>query len=81
MVIPFLMLAVELSDVIALRMIKLMSGDSDALREAELMVGEKIDAALEASASLVAGASGEEIVHCYRQLVANNAKRLGRASG
>jgi hypothetical protein len=41
------------------------------------MVSEKVDAAFEAALSLVAGASGDEIVHRYRQLVAVNAKRLG----
>jgi hypothetical protein len=77
MFIPFIMLAVESSDVIALRTMKLMSGDSDALREAELMIREKIDAAFEATASLLTGASGDEIVHRYRHHVAANAKRLG----
>jgi len=50
-----------------------MSRDSDTLHEAELMVGEKINAAFEATASLMAGASGDEIV-------AINAKRLGNRS-
>jgi hypothetical protein len=37
----------------------------------------KINAAFEATASLVAGASGDEIVHRYRQhVIAKNAKRL-----
>ena len=49
-----------------------------ARREAQLMVSEKIDAAFEASASLMAGASGDEIVRRYRRRVAANAKRLGR---
>jgi hypothetical protein len=57
-------------------MMKLMSGGSDALHEAELMVSEKVDAAFEAAASLVGGASVDEIVHRYRHLVAVNAKRL-----
>jgi len=46
--------------------------------EAELMVSEKIHAAVEAAASLMTGASGNQIVHRYRQHVARNAKRLGR---
>jgi hypothetical protein len=79
MLIPFTMLAIESSGVIALRMMKLISGDSDTLREAELMVREKVDAALEATASLMAGASGDEIIHRYRQHVAANAKRLGKS--
>jgi hypothetical protein len=71
-------LAVEANGVIALRMLKLMVGGKHARREAELMISEKIHAAIKASASLLAGASDEEIVHQYRRHVARNAKRLGR---
>jgi hypothetical protein len=71
-------LAVEANGVVGLRMIKLMRGGRSARREAELMLSEKIHAAFEAAASLMAGASGDEIVHRYRQHVARNAKRLGR---
>jgi hypothetical protein len=73
-----MMLAVEANGVVALRMMKLMRGGGSARREANLMVSEKIDAAFEATARLMAGASGDEIVHRYRQRVAVNAKRLGR---
>jgi hypothetical protein len=73
-----MMLAVEANGVIALRMMKLMRGGKRARREAERMVSEKIAAAMEASASLMAGASGDQIVHRYRRKVAANAKRLGR---
>jgi hypothetical protein len=59
-------------------MMKLMRVGNDAQRESERMVREKIDAALEATASLMAGASGERIVHRYRKRVAANAKRLSR---
>jgi hypothetical protein len=72
------MLAVEANGVVALRMMKLMRGGKRAQREAQLMVSEKIDAVMEATASLLAGASGDEIVHRYRRKVAANAKRLGR---
>lgn len=78
MFIPLMMLAFESSDVVSLRMMKLMSGDKEALREAELMISEKIDAAFEAGASLLAGASHDQIIHRYRQHVAVNAARLGR---
>src|SRR4051795_9885641 len=71
-------LAVEANGVIALRTIKLMRGGRSAQREAELMVSEKIHAAVEAAASLMTGASGNQIVHRYRQHVARNAKRLGK---
>jgi hypothetical protein len=73
-----MMLAVEANGVVALRMMKLMRGGRRARREAERMVSEKIAAAVEASAKLMAGASGDEIVHRYRRHVAANAKRLGR---
>ena len=73
-----MMLAVEANGVVALRMMKLMRGGRTARREAKLMVSEKIYAAYEAPARLMAGASGDEIVHRYRRHVAVNAKRLGR---
>lgn len=76
MFIPLMMLAVEANGVVTLRVMKLMSGDSDTLHEAHLMFSEKIDAAFEAIASLMGGASGDQIVHRYRQHVAVNAKRL-----
>jgi hypothetical protein len=71
-----MMLAAEANGVVALRMMKLMRGGKSARREAELMVREKIDAALEATASLMVGASGDKVVHRYRKRVAANAKRL-----
>ena len=67
---PLMLLAAEANAVIALRMMKLMRGGRSARREANLMVSEKINATFEATASLVAGASGDEIVHRYRQHVA-----------
>jgi hypothetical protein len=73
---PLMLLAAEASGVIALRMMKLMLGGRSARREANLMVREKIKVTIESTASLAAGASGDEIVHRYRQHVAKNAKRL-----
>ena len=61
-----------------LRVMKLMRGGKSARREAELMVSEMIHAAFEATASLMAGASGDKIVHRYRRHVAANANRLGK---
>ncbi|MGZ5999750.1 MAG: hypothetical protein ACXWLC_10220 [Rhizomicrobium sp.] len=78
MVNHLMLLAAEANTVIALRMMKLMRGGRSARREAELMVSEKIRAAFEATASLMAGASGDDIVHRYRRHVAANAKRLGK---
>jgi len=62
MVNPLMLLAVEANQVIALRIMKLMRSGRSARREAELMVSEKIHAAFEATANLVTGASGDEIV-------------------
>jgi hypothetical protein len=73
-----MILAIDANRVVGLRVMKLMLGGKGARREAQLMVSEKIDAAFEASASLMAGASGDEIVRRYRRRVAANAKRLGR---
>jgi hypothetical protein len=75
-----MMLAAEANGVIALRMMKLMLGGKAAQREAELMVTEKVHAAMEAGASWITGASGDQIVHRYRQHVARNAKRLRKPS-
>jgi hypothetical protein len=65
-------LAVEANGVTALRMMKLILGGRSARREAELMVSEKLQPEM--------GASGDSIVHRYRQHVARNAKRLGKGS-
>jgi len=55
---------------------KLMRGGNGARCEAERMVREKIDAAFEASASLMAGASGEKKSIDIGKRAAANAKRL-----
>jgi hypothetical protein len=77
MFISLVLLAMESASVIALRTVKLMAGDGAAIHEAHLMISEKVEAAFEASASLMAGASSWQIVDRYRQHVAVNAKRLG----
>jgi len=76
MINSLMFLAFEANGVIALRLMKLMRGGRSARREAELMVSEKIRAACEATASLMAGASGDDIIHQYRRRVTANAKRL-----
>ena len=77
---PLILLAAEASGVITLRMMKIMLGGRSARREANLMVSEKLKDTIEATASLAAGASADEIVHRYRQHVAKNAKRLSGRS-
>ncbi|MDB5574812.1 MAG: hypothetical protein JWR79_1969 [Tardiphaga sp.] len=74
---PLFLLALESQNVIALRTLKLFSGDSDCLSEAHLMVSEKLNAAVEASVSLMSGSSAATVVARYREHVAANAKRLG----
>jgi hypothetical protein len=73
------MLAFESCEVIKLRLSKFASADDDAEHEAQLMVAEKIDAMLEAGASLMAGASAAAVIGRYREHVAANAKRLAVA--
>jgi hypothetical protein len=74
--IPLIMLAVESQNVIALRTIKLLSGDYDAVSEAQLMVSEKVDAAVEAYWSIMSGSSAGSVIDRYRMHVAANAERL-----
>ena len=71
-----MMLGLESSNVIGLRMLKLAYGGTDAVTEMQLMVREKIHATLESSANLMAGASAHSVVDRYRQHVAANARRL-----
>jgi hypothetical protein len=59
-------------------MMKLMLGGKAARREANLMINEKVAAAIRANASLLAGASADEVVRIYRRRVAKNAKRLSK---
>ena len=66
------------SGVMALRMMKLMRGGRSGRREAVFQ--RKVRAAFEATASLMARALGDEIVHRYRRRVAANAKGLGGLS-
>jgi len=70
------MLAVEASEVVRLRCEKVSQGDEAAGQEAVLMVSEKIAAAFEAAAGLLAGATPAAIVRRYREHVAANARRL-----
>jgi hypothetical protein len=73
---PFMMLGIESGNVIALRLLKLAFGGAEALNEINLMMSEKLNAALETSDELMAGASGDDVIHQYRRHVAANAKRL-----
>lgn len=76
MVTPLIMLAIESQNVIALRTLQFFTGDADWFREANLMVMEKVDAAVEAGMSIIAGSTPESVINRYRQHVAANAVRL-----
>jgi hypothetical protein len=71
-----LMLAIESNGVIALRLLKLARGGTEAQYEAHLMVSEKINASFEAGADLIDGATAADIINRYREHVAANANRL-----
>jgi len=75
-----MMLGLE-SGVIGLRMLKITRGGSDALNEMHLMIEEKVNAAFESGANLMAGASANSVVDRYRQHVAANAERLSIRQG
>jgi hypothetical protein len=70
------LLAFESSNVIGLRMMKIISGGSGSHDETNLMVMEKVQAMSEASASLMAGATVSSVIDRFREHVAANAKRL-----
>jgi hypothetical protein len=70
------MLAFESFEVIGLRLAKLAAGDIAADCEARLMVSEKLDAMVEAGASLMTGASAADVIGRYREHVAANVRRL-----
>jgi hypothetical protein len=73
-----MMLTVESSHVIGLRLTKMALGGREAYNEALLMVSEKVDAAREAHTTMMAGGSAAVIVSRYREHVASNQKRLSQ---
>lgn len=77
---PAMMLAVESNNVIDIRLRKIATGGVDAMAETQLMVSEKVDAALEAGSMLMRGDSSAQIIAFYRNHVAANVQRLERCS-
>ena len=71
-----MMLTVESSCVIGLRVTKMARGGLEAYNEAVLMVSEKVDAAREAHTTMLTGGSAALIINRYREHVASNQKRL-----
>ncbi len=73
---PTLMLAVEASNVIDLRLWKIARGGADAVAESHLMVKEKVDALFEAGSVVAQGGGSAQVIDMYRKHVAANASRL-----
>ena len=71
-------LAAECQSVVALRMMKLMSGGRAGEREARRMIEEKFHAAAEAGMTMWTGGSAGAVVKGYRRRVRRNARRLSR---
>jgi hypothetical protein len=74
--ITVVMLALESSEVIGLRVAKLAQGGSEARNEAHLLVNEKIVAVFDAGMRLVCGATTSHVIDGFREQVAANALRL-----
>jgi hypothetical protein len=70
------MLAFESNSVIKLRLAKLQRGGVEGRAEANLMVREKMNAAREATATLMTGGTLDSVVDLYRQHVTANIARL-----
>ena len=70
------LLVLECQAVVGLRTMKLMAGGWDAHDEAQLMVGEKVGAAVEAAGMMMSGRPAGAIVARYREHVAANSTRL-----
>jgi hypothetical protein len=79
---PFLstmLLAFEAQKVIELRLVRLAWSGREGRDEMQSMVAEKIDAAIEATSTLMMGGSPETVIARYREHVAANTKRLSAA--
>ena len=73
------LLAIEASDVMRLRMMKIAFGGGDGFAEVHHMIIEKIGAAVEALSSMMVGATPISVIERYREHVAANACRLKAA--
>lgn len=70
------LLAVETQRVIELRLVRIAWGGAEAQAEVVSMVSEKVVAAMEAATTLLTGGSHDQIIARYRELVADNTRRL-----
>ena len=71
------MLAMEAQTVIGLRLSQIAMGRG-SLAENQLMVTEKVQALIEAGATVATGGSAQKVVKGYRKKVRANSKRLTR---
>jgi hypothetical protein len=71
-------LGAEAQQVIWLRTMKLAAGGPKAVREAKLLVKEKIETAQKETLKLMMGGSPDALVGNYRRKVKANRKRLGK---
>jgi hypothetical protein len=71
-----LLLALESTEVIGLRVAKLARGGVDAEREAQMLVNEKIAAAFDVGARLMCAETANHVIDSVREQVAANARRL-----
>lgn len=67
---------VEAQRVIGLRLLKLSQGGPAAAKEAEKMVSEKVEASINAAATLATGGSPAKVVGNYRRIIRANESRL-----
>ncbi|HET7848570.1 MAG TPA: hypothetical protein VFL51_05855 [Pseudolabrys sp.] len=72
------MLALESSQVVALRLMKLARGGKRARAEASRMAAEKAAEAMAAGVTLATGGTAGKVIRRYRKRVRANARRLGR---
>ena len=74
--ITIVMLALESSEVIGLRVARLAHGGVDAESEAHILVNEKVVAVFDAGMRLMCGATTCHVIDGFRKQVAANALRL-----
>lgn len=71
-----MMLAYEAQKVVELRLVRIAWGGTEGMAEVSSMVSEKVNAGIEAAGTLMLGGSPESVIARYRELVADNTRRL-----
>lgn len=71
-----MMLAYEAQKVIEMRLVRIAWGGQEGMDEVTSMVTEKVHAGIEAAGTLMMGGSPESVIERYRELVADNTRRL-----